>query len=143
MSVNTAFYPNSTLLEPEFLKDPSVGVDSTILPGRQSIEERWNQWFQIHPVLQEQPPSDDPFLQTYLQTTLPESNRESQDTFYLRQAFRPVDNDLLKSAQIRILMHFQGFMHSPNDALALQSLLHNRLFCTLSDEFVELVPVGS
>ena len=149
MSVDTALATNYTLSERELLKDPSIGVNSSILAGGQSIEERWNHWFQTQPVLQEHPPSDDPFLQDYLQMTLPESdresnresNKESNENLYLRQAFFPVDSDLLKTAQVHILMQFQGFLHSSNDANVLQSLLHNRLFCTLSGDFVDLVPV--
>lgn len=141
MSVDTALSSNLTLSEQDFLKDPSIGVNSSILSVKQSTEERWNLWFQIQPALQEKPPSDDPFLLDYLPTIIPESSRESQENHYLRLAFCPIDNDLLKVAQIRILMQFQSFLHSSNDAISLQSLLHNRLFCTLSSEFAELVPV--
>ena len=75
MSVDTAFTTNFTLSEREVPKDPSIGVDSSILSGRQSIEERWNQWFQIQPTLQEYPPSDDLLLQDYLQRTFTETDK--------------------------------------------------------------------
>ena len=141
MSVDTAFTTNFTLSEREVPKDPSIGVDSSILSGRQSIEERWNQWFQIQPTLQEYPPSDDLLLQDYLQRTFTETDKETKESLYLRQAFCSIDSDLLKTAQIHTLIQFQGFLHSSNDAIALQSLLRNRLFCTLSGDFVDLVPV--
>ena len=113
----------------------SASTDNqTARTSADAIKSRWTNWFKQQPEITVPPAPENDFVDSLISSSLSgEHSCDGKDTL-LKLAFTPTKNDMLNSAQLRILYCFVDIIETPKDAFALRLLLQDRLVCTISDK---------
>ena len=125
-------FPSSTAS----LDSSTTSSSTDNLTARTSVEaikSRWTNWFKQQPDITVPSAPENDFVDSLISSSLSgEHSCDGKDTL-LKLAFTPTKNDMLNSAQLRILYSFVDVIETPKDAFALRLLLQDRLICTISD----------
>ena len=123
-------FPSSTAS----LDSSTTSSSTDNLTARTSVEaikSRWANWFKQQPDITVPSAPENDFVDSLISSSLSgEHSCDGKDTL-LKLAFTPTKNDMLNSAQLRILYSFVDVIETPKDAFALRLLLQDRLICTI------------
>ena len=82
----------------------------------EAIKSRWTNWFKQQPDITVPPAPENDFVDSLISSSLSgEHSCDGKDTL-LKLAFTPTKNDMLNSAQLRILYSFVDVIETPKDA---------------------------